>query len=93
MNILPENKKNYMCSAIIKHNVPIKTMTARLKVTNAYLPQFPSPKNTAFSTCKMIDIILGAIPKYRQEKMVTAKVELMNHIIKELVDHLENLET
>ena len=67
-------------------------MTARLKVMNAYLPQFPAPENIPFLTGDTIDIILGMIPKHWVEMMITSKIELRVLSIKELVDHLENLE-
>jgi hypothetical protein len=67
-------------------------MAARLKVMNAYLPSFPSPENTSFQTGEMIDIILSMVPKEWIEKMITAKIEPRSMTIKELVDHLENLE-
>ena len=40
----------------------------------------------------MIDIILSMIPKHWIEMMITAKIEPKSMTIKELVDHLENLE-
>ena len=70
----------------------IKMMTARLKVMNAYLSKCPSPENTAFSTGGIVEIIPTMIPRHWVEKRVTAKVEPRNLPIKELVDHLENLE-
>ena len=72
--------------------VPVKMMTARLKVMNSYLPSFPSPENTSFSTGEMIDIILSMIPKHWIKMMITAKIEPRSMTVKELVDHLENLE-
>ena len=59
---------------------------------NAYLPSFPDPENSPFLTGEMIDIILAMIPKHWVETMATAKIEPRNLTIKELVDHLENLE-
>ena len=45
-----------------------------------------------FTTGDMIDIILGMLPKCWVDKMVTTKIEPGNLTIKELVDHLENIE-
>ena len=82
-----------MGSILVKpENVPVKTMSARLKVMNSYPPQFLSPDNTPFLTGDMINIILGMMPKRWVDKMFTAKFEPMNVSIKELVDHLGNLE-
>ena len=72
--------------------VPVKMMMARLKVMNSYFPSFPSPENTSFSTGEIIDIILSMIPKHWIEMMITAKIEPRSMTVKELVDHLENLE-
>ena len=67
-------------------------MTARLKVMNSYLPSFPAPENSPFLTGEIIDIILSMIPKHWIEMMITAKIEPRSMTVKELVDHLENLE-
>jgi hypothetical protein len=86
-------QKTYMRSNLIRPpQVPVKMMYARLKVMNAYLPSFPGPENSPFLTGEMIDIILSMIPKKWVETMVTAKIEPRNLTLKELVDHLENLE-
>ena len=86
-------QKTYMRSNLLKpEKVPVKMMTARLKVMNSYLPSFPSPENTSFSTGEMIDIILSMVPKHWIEMMITAKIEPRSMTVKELVDHLENLE-
>ena len=86
-------QKTYMRSNLVRPpQVPVKMMYARLKVMNAYLPSFPGPENSPFLTGEMIDIILAMIPKKWVETMVTAKIEPRNLTIKELVDHLENLE-
>ena len=58
-------QKTYMRSNLCKPaQVPVKMMNARIKVMNAYLPSFLGPENTAFQTGKMIDTILGMIPKH-----------------------------
>ena len=72
--------------------VPVKMMTSQLKVMNSYLPSFPAPDNNPVMTGEMIDVILGMVPKHWVEMMITTKIEPRSMSIKELVDHLENME-
>ena len=86
-------QKSYMRSGLIKPlEVPVQLMASRLRVMNSYLPHFPSPENTSFSTGDMIDIVLGMIPKKWTDKMVSSKIEPRNLSFKELVDYCSNLE-
>ena len=76
-----------MGSILVKlENMPVKSMSTRLKVMNSYPPQFLSPNNTPFLTGDVINIILGMMPKQWVDKIVTAKIEPRNLSIKELVE-------
>ena len=53
MKFVERKQKDYICNGLKKPNgIPMKKVTARLKVLNSYLKCFPKPENISFSTGK-----------------------------------------